>query len=30
MIEITDLGDKSFYDYIKDKKKQIERLQKIN
>ena len=30
MIEITDLGNKSFYEYIKNKKKKIKRLQEIN
>ena len=29
MIEITDLGDKSFYDFIK-KKNKLKALQKIN
>ena len=30
MIEITDLGNKSFYDFIKKKKKEISRIQKNN
>ena len=30
MIEITDLGNKTFYDYIKKKKEQTSRLQKNN
>ena len=30
MIEITDLGDKSFYDYIKNKKNKLKDYKKIN